>query len=209
MVKRMTAMLLVLLVIGLSNPIFVEASTVSYVNQAERFVFIPQSSDLFENFKGLMPGDVRKQEIQVRNDSLVPVNIYLKFNPIDEDSIAFLEQVNLQIKDQDQVYFSDRLAKQGSFSAYKLLAKLEPNTHISLDLVLEVPKSLSKEFMNQDTEIEWMFKVEEVESSSGELPNTDNLPKTGTTTNALYIVSGLLFILVGKVLFGKRKNHHS
>lgn len=207
MVRRMSALLLLILMIGLSTPILVEASTVTYVNQAERFVFVSDESDLFENFKDIMPGDVRKQKILVKNDSNVLVNIYLKIKPINEDSVAFLEQLNLRIEDKKKVLFNDRLTEQGSFSEYRLLTKLEPKAKMSLDLLLEVPKSLSQEFMNQEAEVEWLFKVEEIVIE--EIPETDNLPKTGTTTNALYIVSGLLFILVGKTLYGERKNHNS
>lgn len=206
MMKRMSALLLLILMIGLSSPVLVEATTVTYVNQAERFVFVSEDSDLFENFKDIMPGDIRKQEVLVKNDSNVLVNIYLKIKPINEDSVAFLEQLNLLIKDKDKVLFSDKLTEQGSFSEYRLLTKLEPKTKMSLNLLLEAPKSLSQEFMLQEAEVEWLFKVEEVVIE--EKPE-DNLPKTGTTTSALYIVSGLLFILVGKALFGERKNHKS
>jgi len=207
MVKRVSTILLLLLMIGLSSPILVQASTVTYVNQAEQFVFLPKDTNLFENFQDIMPGDVRKQKIQVKNDSKVMVNIYLKINPINEESEDFLKQLGFIIKDKQLVLFNDKLANLGSFSEYKLLTKLEPKAKMSLDLLLEVPKSLSKEFMNQEAEIEWLFKVEEV--GIDELPETGNLPKTGTTTNALYIVTGLLFILVGKTLFGERKNHSS
>lgn len=203
MMKRMSALLLLILMIGLFSPLLLAgASTVTYVNQAERFVFVSDESDLFENFKDIMPGDVRKQKILVKNDSNVLVNIYLKIKPINEDSVAFLEQLNLRIEDKKKVLFNDRLTEQGSFSDYRLLTKLEPKAKMSLDLMLEVPKSLSQAFMNQEAEVEWVFKVEEIE-----IPETSNLPKTGTTTSSLYIVSGLLFMLVGKALYGERKNH--
>lgn len=204
--KGMTAMLL-LLMIGLTQPLFVEASTVTYVNRAEQFVFVPEDTNLFENFKGIMPGDERNQEIQVRNNSTGVVNIYLKINPINAKSKDFLEQLNLKINNQETVIFNDQFASQGSFSDYKLLTKLEPKAKMSLDLLLEVPISLSKEFMHQEAEIEWLFKVEEVETKQPTDPN--NFPKTGSSTNTLYIVVGLLFILVGKTLYGERKNHHS
>lgn len=204
--KGMTAMLF-LLMIGLSQPLFAEASTVTYVNQAEHFIVIPEDTNLFENFKGIMPGDVRKQEIQVKNGSESVVNIYLKINPIDAESEDFLEQLNLKIKHKETVIFNDQLANQGSFSEYRLLTKLEPKADMSLDLLLEVPTSLTKEFMNQEAEIEWFFKVEEVESK--EPTETGTFPNTGSSTNALYMMTGLLFILVGKTLFGERKNHNS
>lgn len=207
MMRKGMTVLLLLLMIGLSQPVVAEASTVTYVNQAERFVFLPEDTNLFDNFKGIMPGDVRAQEIQVKNGSESVVNIYLKINPIDEESEDFLEQLDLEIKHKETVIFKDQLANQGNFSEYKLLTKLEPKAKMSLELLLEVPTSLSKAFMNQEAEVEWLFKVEEVESKEPTGPDT--FPSTGSSSNALYMVTGLLFVLVGQTLFGERKNHNS
>ena len=207
MMRKGMTVLLLLLMIGLSQPVVAEASTVTYVNQAERFVFLPEDTNLFDNFKGIMPGDVRAQEIQVKNSSESVVNIYLKINPIDEESEDFLEQLDLEIKHKETVIFKDQLANQGNFSEYKLLTKLEPKAKMSLELLLEVPTSLSKAFMNQEAEVEWLFKVEEVESKEPTGPDT--FPSTGASSNALYMVTGLLFVLVGQTLFGERKNHNS
>lgn len=207
MMRKGMTVLLLLLMIGLSQPVVAEASTVTYVNQAERFVFLPEDTNLFDNFKGIMPGDVRAQEIQVKNGSESVVNIYLKINPIDEESEDFLEQLDLEIKHKETVIFKDQLANQGNFSEYKLLTKLEPKAKMSLELLLEVPTSLSKDFMNQEAEVEWLFKVEEVESKEPTGPDT--FPNTGSSSNALYMVTGLLFVLAGQTLFGERKNHNS
>lgn len=47
----------ILLMLLLSTSYPVQASSVTYVNQADKFVFVPENTNLFENFKGVMPGD--------------------------------------------------------------------------------------------------------------------------------------------------------
>lgn len=56
-----------------------ETSQVIYEGDAQKFVFVPASTDLFGNFKGVMPGDALSQKITVRNKASngVKVKIYL------------------------------------------------------------------------------------------------------------------------------------
>ena len=58
------------------------AASVSYEGGAEKFVFVPENSDLFENFKGVMPGDVLEQKITVKNNTDKAVRIYLRAEPV-------------------------------------------------------------------------------------------------------------------------------
>lgn len=60
------------------------ASSVVYDGGARSFVFVPESTDLFGNFKGIMPGDVLEQEIAVGNaQGGVPVKLYLRAESAD------------------------------------------------------------------------------------------------------------------------------
>ena len=49
-------------------------ASVTYEGRAEKFVFLPGSelsdSDLFENFKGVLPGDVLTQQIRVAKNEI-------------------------------------------------------------------------------------------------------------------------------------------
>ena len=64
-------MMLVLL-LGIGAPAYADG-IVSYQGGAEKFVFL-DDDDLFDNFKGVLPGDVLEQKITVRN--AVPRDIY-------------------------------------------------------------------------------------------------------------------------------------
>lgn len=175
----------------------VHASSVSYENQAERFVFVPESTDLFENFKGVMPGDSVEQEILVKNGSLGPVKIYLRINPIRPEDEAFLKELTLSIQSQGVEYFNETLDQQGQFDEFVLLAELNPQQEKALNLVLDVPLSLSSEFMDMESTIEWVFKVVDDEEVS-------DLPDTGTTSQGVIYLSGGVLIALGLLLITKK-----
>ena len=197
-------MFLLVAVFMISGTTVAEASSVTYVNQAERFVFVPEDTDLFENFKGVMPGDVRIQIIDVGNDSEVPVKIYLKMNPIDEESEAFLKQLKLTIEGDGIIFYEETMDQQGELSDFIELVPLEPEEKMPMNLTLEVPLSLSNEFMNQNVEVEWIFKVEEAER----LPGTDGppkLPDTGSASEGAWFIPGLMFIAAGSMILRKKQ----
>jgi hypothetical protein len=95
--KRIIPLILALLLLA-SIPAQA-ASNVIFVGGAEEFVFMPGSvysdSDLFENFKGVMPGDVITQRIIVKNNSGTEVRIFLRADPVEDKQRDFLSRLNL------------------------------------------------------------------------------------------------------------------
>ena len=73
MKKFITISAILLLSLVLAMPASALRSSVYFLGRADSFVFHPGTSwsdtDLFDNFKGLMPGDTRTEEINVRNAS--------------------------------------------------------------------------------------------------------------------------------------------
>ncbi len=187
--------ILFMLLLSTSYP--VQASSVTYVNQADKFVFVPENTDLFENFKGVMPGDQVAQTIFVKNDSKVPVKIYLKINPIQSEDDQFLKQLTLTMNNQGVEVFNETLDQQGQFKQFILLAELKPQQQKTLDLLLDVPLTLSSEYMEYESEIQWIFKVEEDE---GEVVN---LPDTGSSSQHFITLSGGMMIIFGLLLITK------
>lgn len=87
--KKLTLLLMsVLLTLGMV--LAVSASTISYNGGAEEFVFLPgsgyTSTDLFDNFKNVMPGDKRTETITITNDSDDSdyIKLYMRVEPHDE-----------------------------------------------------------------------------------------------------------------------------
>lgn len=79
--RIMPALMALLMALSVVAPAFAAESTVTYTGPSTLFEFEPGSywtdTDLFENFKGVMPGDVLYEEVKVKNATTRPVQIWM------------------------------------------------------------------------------------------------------------------------------------
>lgn len=163
-------------------------SSVTYKGQAEKFVFAPGSdyspTDLFENFKGVMPGDTLTQKIDVRNaaDEKVNVKIYMRALGAKSGSEEFLSQMTLNVKAMDGAELFDAPADQtAQLSDWVCLGTFKSGANTTLDVSLNVPITMGDDFQQAIGYLDWEFMVEE-------FPVDDTNPKTGDDTPiALYV----------------------
>lgn len=183
------------------------SGTVTYDGNAKNFIFAPGSdyslTDLFENFKNVMPGDSLTQQITVKNDSSngVKVKIYMRSLGAHEDSVDFLSQLHMTVAksaDNDMAYMFDAAADQtDGLEDWVLLGTLYSGGEVNLDVTLEVPIELSNDYQEAIGYLDWQFKVEEYPIEEGD----PTPPQTGDNTNlslyiALMCVSGLILIFL-------------
>jgi len=195
MKKWITLFLACLLVFACTAPASAADGKVTYSGNAGSFVFEPGSehslTDLFPNFKGVMPGDTLTQKITVRNeaDNKVKVNIYLRAQGAHQDSQEFLSQLKLQVKASEEntaAYMFDAAASEkAQLYEWVCLGTLYSGGEVDLDVTLSVPAQLDNRFQDQVGYLDWEFMVEELE-----IEDTDpEVPPTGDNSQmVLWIV---------------------
>lgn len=189
---------------------------VTYSGNAGQFVFAPGSdhslTDLFPNFKGVMPGDTLTQQITVKNDAdnKVKVKLYIRSLGAQEESKEFLSQMHLKVGtsvDNEMAYMFDAAADQsGQLFEWVYLGTLYSGGEVNLDVTLTVPVEMDNRFQNQVGYLDWQFMIEEFPVD----PDDPN-PPTGDDFNLpLYIgilgASGLVIIVLVIFLFKKKNN---
>ncbi len=184
MFRRICLLLLALITVA-SAPLTVLAAdaSVTFVGHADRFVFLPGSdyteTDLFDNFKGLMPGDTATQAVIVKNDNLRfdYIKVYLRAEVHDEDAnplspgvsatgetvasmTDFLSQLHMTVKQGEQVLYDAAPSELDGFAENVLLGTFNYGEFTELSVELNVPIDLGNEYAYRVGEVDWVFTVE-------------------------------------------------
>lgn len=215
--KTISALALVLvLLLGMSATAFAE-SKVTYEGGAEKFVFLPGSeyseTDLFENFKGVMPGDVITQEITVQNNytKAEKIKIYLRAvvhdeqgNPLSEEVARtedlvsmqdFLSQLTMTVKQGDKVLFSASPDELDGLKENVLLGAFPGKSYTKLVVELSVPIELGNEYANRVGEVDWIFTAEEVTKTVQTGDDSDLILWAALMTLSLVTAAGVILSL--------------
>lgn len=213
--KKLT-LFFVIVVVFLSSAlqVFAADGKVTYSGNTGNFIFEPGSdhspTDLFPNFKDVMPGDTLTQQITVKNDAdnTVKVKIYIRSLGAHEDSVEFLSMLGLTVaksEDNEMAYMFDAAANETTgLSDWVCLGTLYSGGEVNLDVTLTVPAELPNEFQNEIGYLDWEFMVEELPVE----PTDPKPPQTGVTTPigiwvALAVGSGMIWIIL---LVWRKKN---
>ncbi len=207
MKKAVCAMLVVLLCLVFNCSVCAADGNVTYSGNAGEFVFGPGSeqslTDLFSNFKDVMPGDTLTQPITVKNDAdnKVKVKIYIRSLGAQAESAEFLSQLRLQVAKSEQntmAYMFDADADQtAEFTDWVCLGTLYSGGEVNLDVVLTVPVELGNEFKQAVGFLDWEFMIEEfpIEPSDPQIPSTGEKTTGGVIAVLLAVVGFMCFWL--------------
>jgi len=141
-------------------------------------------TDLFGGFKGVMPGDVRTERIEVENRATDCdyIKVYLRAlphgadNPLSEavaqtetvESMRdFLSQLSMTVWNGTTKIFEASPDQTDGLAENVYLGTLQRNESLSLDVELRVPVEMGNEYQNRAGEVDWVFVVE---GFTGETP---------------------------------------
>ena len=178
----MTAVILLLL--SCVMPVMAADGNVTYRGAARKFFFAPGSeyspTDLFPNFKDVMPGDSITQPITVKNDASnkVKVKLYVRSLGAHEDSAEFLSKLHLRVEKSNNntmAYMFDAAANEtAQLTEWVCLGTLYSGGEVNLNVILDVPAELDNTYQQRIGYLDWEFKIEEyaIEPTDPEPPKT-------------------------------------
>ena len=185
---------------------FAAEGNVTYSGNAGEFIFAPGSefspTDLFPNFKDVMPGDSLVQPITVKNNASkkVKVKIYMRALGAHEDSEAFLSQLKLRVEkseDNTMAQMFDAAANEtAQLTDWVCLGTLYSGGEVKLNVYLDVPVELDNRFQQQIGYLDWEFMIEEYEIE----PSDPKPPQTGDNT-MLWLWLGLMLMSMAAIVF--------
>ena len=172
MKKLLSSMIALLRVLNLATTAFA-AGSVTYEGSAKDFVFAPGSdkspTDLFEDFKNVMPGDSLTEQITVKNKLTddTEVKIYLRsLGEVGASTKDFLDQLTLTVSQDGTELFKTgdgvKADMTGGLTDWVLLGSFQAGEEVTLDLTLSVPITMGNEFAHAVGYIDWEFMVEEI-----------------------------------------------
>ena len=130
---------------------------------------LSNNGDLFDNFKGIMPGDELDQTIVVKNASEDTVKIYVQAvvhdesnQPVTADATSdesndLLKEFKMTVFNGTQQIYEESPDKTDGLSEPVLLGQFEPGQQVELKAHLSIPTSLGNEFANREGEVDWIF----------------------------------------------------
>ena len=200
------------------------SSSVTYKGKAKEFIFQPGSdysvTDLFTNFKGVMPGDTLTQKINVKNEASKKVNvkIYIRaLGPAElennngeeivsaDDSADFLKEMKLTVDTEDDTRLFEAPADQtAGLTDWVCLGTFRSGADVDLNVNLEVPITMGNDYQERIGALDWQFMAEEFpldpddpstptdpsDPNGPNDPDDPNKTKTGDDSNML--VYGLI-----------------
>ncbi len=213
--KRIITLITVLiLVLSSAFPVYAAEGKVTYSGNAGNFVFEPGSdhspTDLFPNFKDVMPGDTLTQKITVKNcaNNKVKVKIYIRSLGANEESAEFLSQLGLKVaksSSNKMAYMFDAAADEtAQLTDWVYLGTLYSGGQVNLDVTLQIPVELDNKFQNKIGYLNWEFMVKELPVG----PNDPKPPQTGDDSHLGLWVGLMLgsFVMILILLLWRKKD---
>ena len=181
--KAITSLVLMLLVVmSMSVTAFAASPSITFEGFSKGFDFQPGSeyteTDLFGNFKNVMPGDTVTETITFTNSATDCdfVNLYMRAEAHDEtanplspkvaetETVAtmteFLSKLSMKVWNGTELIYDASPDQLDGLKSNKLLGTFRTGETATLKVELTVPIDLGNEYANRVGEVDWIFHVE-------------------------------------------------
>ena len=175
MPKLITKLALIIIFGLILCPNVMATSKVQFEGGADNFVFYPEGdwaeTDLFENLKGIMPGDKRSEIITIKNlaSEYDYVKLYLRAKPASDRPANtsgditmgdFLSQFDIDVYKDGDLISTSKASDAGPLASNFLLGTFKNDDEGLLTVEITAPNNLSNKYMHSQGEIEWIFTAE-------------------------------------------------
>lgn len=182
--KTLLSLLLILAMVpGFATTAFAAGASIDFQGFSEGFDFQPGSeyteTDLFDNFKNVMPGDVVQEKITFTNSAKDCdfINLYMRAEAHDENGnplspkvaetgetpvtmADFLARLSMKVWNGTELIYDASPDELDGLRENKFLGTFRSGDTTTLTVELTVPLELSNEYANRVGEVDWVFHVE-------------------------------------------------
>jgi len=224
----LSALLSLVLLLTLAAPAQAAGATITYRGKLKGFGFKPGSeystTDLFTEFKNVLPGDKLTETIEIRNRSMDGdyIKLYLRAKPHDatknpmspvvdelnKSDIAYMEdflaQLTMEVYYGNKKIYSATADQVDGLKKNVYLGTIRRNREAELTVNLQVPIGMGNDYAERVGEIDWVFTADTF--------NDPPLIQTGQLNWPIPVLfgTGLVMMLAGLLLiFKKRKNEYA
>lgn len=196
----------------------VTETTVTFLGQSEGFDISLSDTDLFANFKGVLPGTSRSQTIRIKNSSKDTVTIGMnamelwKEDTSEAVSDMMTKYATITVTDSEgNTVYDGPAGGQGTCDIS--FGTFEPGIEKELAVTLSMSSDMDVESQNLSGSVTWQFQAEQIDELVSPTPEegkptatptkTPNEPKTVTkqhlvqTSDAGILKLGISLLIVG------------
>lgn len=131
-----------------------------------------QGTDLFREFKALVPGDTVTQSILLQFENISrKTDLYMRAETPDNSELP--ENIRLKVYVADRLISDSDLNSQDALKEKVLLYEFSQSEEVEIKAVLEVPAEIGNEISDRRKELRWIFYVQE-EDNREEDPKSDD-----------------------------------
>lgn len=162
---------------------FKQSDTQSFriIYQGNAGKLITNREDFFVNFPYLMPGDEYADSARLINDGKEDINLYFRSEAFDDSEL--LEKIRLAIDctidgKTSRIYEGNLRAEE--LKDHQLLGTIPAGSEGVFSFTVYVPAWMNNKYTILDSYVKWIFSTDPIK-------DTTAAPKTGDSTNALYV----------------------